>query len=145
MTEPYNATESDIPELLVMGRRFYEESGYSGFSEYNEETTAELFQRLIESNEGFLMRTEHGMLGGVVFPVFFDSDSKLVQELFWWVSPEGRKTGEGKALIDAFESWGQKIGAKGTIMLGIESLPAISSVYRSRGYVPIEQSWMRVN
>jgi len=142
-----DANTDDFGRLIAMARQFYAASGYSEIADFNEPTLLTLFGYLVTSEDGFLMATDNGMLAGLSFPIFFDGDSILTQELMWWVDPEGRAAGEGAILLDAFESWSRSRGAKATIMLNLETLDpdGLAKVYARRGYAKAEQNWMRVN
>jgi len=47
------ATKNDIPELLRMGKEFFDASGYGDITSFNEEDTTVLINKLI--GEGFLL------------------------------------------------------------------------------------------
>ncbi|HEY7823649.1 MAG TPA: GNAT family N-acetyltransferase [Acidimicrobiia bacterium] len=141
MTAVREATHDEIPELIDMLEGLHVASASAELAPYCRDTMTETLGNLIE--HGFLMRTDHGVLGGLPFPLFFNRAALGIQELFWWVMPEYRKTGEGIALVQAFEDWGREIGAKFVIMMSQETMPAVNELYASRGYTRAEQNWTR--
>lgn len=86
-----------------------------------------------------------GFAGAVVFPAFFDSQTLLAQELFWWVSPEHRKAGVATELLEALEAAAKSHGAKALFMLCLDDLDGerVSRMYERRGYRPTERLFLR--
>ena len=135
----------DIPELLRMGRSFFNDSGYSHIAEYNEETTAQTLEILI--NGGTLLTDgKTGMIGFLVFPMFMDKNCIVAQELFWWVDKENRKSKLGIELLKEAEFLAKEKGAKSMIMLSLSSLDGekVNDLYESLGYTKRESNYMRV-
>lgn len=130
--------------MVDLGAKFHAESGYEQVSTFDPETFSRTLQHLIQSPSGFLAVTNNGFIGGLLVPFFFNEAQTTAQEVFWFVEPEGRKLGEGVAMLESFESWAQDMGASAVLMLNIESLDGVRALYESRGYKRQEQSWMRV-
>jgi len=138
------ATKNDIPELLRMGKEFFDASGYGDITSFNEEDTTVLINKLI--GEGFLLTDgKTSMLGFVVFPMFMNSSYIVAQELFWWVDEESRRSGIGAELLLETEKLAKKLGASSMIMLSINGLNGkkVNEFYEKKGYVKREQSYMR--
>ncbi len=135
---------SDIPELHRMGERFFVVSGYSDIAMYNYKTMDIMFESLIES-KSIYTDGKHGMLGFVVLPIFFDKNSMIAQELFWWVDEEKRDSAIGSLLLASAERQSKKLGAKALAMLSIEQLGGdiLHKVYTHRGYVKRETSYIK--
>lgn len=140
-----DAELQDIPALLRLGAQFHGESGYGEFSTFDPQAFSQTLSTLIQSPNGFLAVTDHGFLGGLLTPFFFNFAETSAQEVFWFVSREGRQNGEGIELLEAFERWSESVGAKAVVMLNIEGLEGAARLYSSRGYSRREQSWMRVH
>lgn len=134
----------DVPELLRMGKRFHEVSGYSEFVSYDPETVTQMFKTLIE-NKTLLTDGKNTMLGFVVFPFFFNKNILTAQELFWWVDKDKRKTGIGVEILRSAEKQANLLGAKSLIMLNIKNLDgdSVGRLYKSLGYKETEQTYMR--
>lgn len=138
------ATIEDMPELHRMGRRFFEVSGYDRISSYDPETMTISFQGLIDSGT-LLTDGAHGMIGFLVFPLFFNKSDFVAQELFWWVDEDHRGGSLGVKLLKAAERTAKQYGAKSMIMLSINNLKdgKLDKLYKRLGYSPQEQSYSR--
>ena len=85
------------------------------------------------------------MAAAVLFPAYMDAQTVLAQELFWWVSPEHRKSGTAIELLGALEETAKALGAKAILMLSIDALDGerVAHIYKRRGYKPAERTFMR--
>lgn len=139
-----NATIKDIPELLRMGERFFNLSGYADNFSYDTYTTSEMFKTLIDTG-CLLTDGKHGMIGFIIFPIFFNKSQFLSQELFWWVDEEQRKTGLGVELLETAEKRATELGAKTMLMLSLDRLDGdrIGQLYEKMGYNKTEQIYSR--
>lgn len=141
-----DATADDIPDLVEMGRRFHGESPYGSVVPFDEESFAMTLDYLIR--EGALLVVEDGkpigMAGGLVFPLFFNLSHRAGQELFWWLYPEHR--GKGKGLLHALEERFRERNAGLVLAAATEGLrpDAVGAVYRRRGYVLTDHTYMKV-
>lgn len=127
---PRIATQDDLPECLRLCKLFHAESQYSDIP-LNEKHLLELLTQLCENQ--FLIIDEGCVFGFVVFPVFFNQDYLMAQELFFYVEPTARGKGKGKEALLFAESKAQELGAKKLNMLCLES-NRIDGLYRAMGY-----------
>ena len=139
-----DATLDDIPELLRMGREFYNVSGYSDLGEYNPDLLIKTIEILI--NSGTLLITDGGMIGWLNFPLYMTGDI-VSQELFWWVDEEKRSTGISKKLLKCAEEKSKEQGAKAMMMLCLDRLDGdrVGKMYEHFGYTPRETTYMRLH
>lgn len=145
------AEPNDLSSLLDMGREFFEVSGNSAFTTFDEASlTATLIAIMSGVSGGVLLVAETagqvvGMAACVVFPFYANMSTLIGQEIFWWVKPEHRK-GIGGALMDELEAEAKRKGAK--IFIGAnlsgEHDAAFARLYRRRGYSPGEQTHIRI-
>lgn len=140
------ANESDIPQILKNGRTFTESIGYDGI-EYDEAEMLEATRQMMA--DGLLVIAEvdgiHlGGVGALRTPVFM-SKSVLAMERFWWVVPDQRAYGVGKALLFAFEKAAKEAGCTHVAMIALENadLPKVSALYQKAGYAPSEHTFMK--
>lgn len=138
------ATLDDMPELLRMGKAFFDVSGYGKLTEFNAQDTEIVLLSLIEQ-DSLLTDGESGMIGFLVFPMFMNSSYTLSQELFWWVDEDKRKSKLGIQLLKAAEKQSKLKGADSMIMLSINDLNGdkVNKIYESLGYKRQEQTYMR--
>lgn len=134
------AIQADAPTLLEMGARFHGLSPMKDLAPYSAEAFERTMRAAIDSDGATVFVTDalDGMIGLVCAPVYF-STVTFAQELFWW--SEGRA---GLRLLDAAEEWAKAQGAAALLMLRVEGVTErLDSLYRRRGYVPVEHSYAR--
>src|SRR5262245_15854148 len=88
------ATLDDVPIMLEMGRRFFDQSRYRRFLNLDPQTQTQLVMGLVQQATGNIFLAEDtgqvvGMLGISLTPNVFDG-SLTAMELFWWVEPHCR-------------------------------------------------------
>lgn len=150
MNEIRHAEEKDIGEILVMGRMFFDESPFTGFSTFDVDSFHATVIALISgSAEGSLLVVDtgsglSGMAASVIYPLYFNLKTLIGQEIFWFMKPEHRN-GIGDTLLDELEADSMN---KGAVVFMSASLAggrdkAFERLYRRRGYAPAENSYMR--
>ena len=135
------ATASDVPRLVEMGRRFRSETGYARVLAENPQKMTELATQL--TSLGCLLVSERagqlvGMLGYFVYPHFI-SGEQTAGEVFWWVEPECR--GEGVKLLREAEKRARESGAERMQM--IAPTDRVANLYKRLGYEFVEASYQR--
>lgn len=138
------AALDDLGVLQEMCKSFFDASGYSKDTIYNESDVHDLLVNLIE-NDWLLTDGESGMLGFVIFPMIMNRAHLMAQELFWWVNEDKRGSSLGISLLSSAEKLAKEHGAKTMLMLSLNDLAGekVNKLYRSRGYVPRESVYMR--
>lgn len=138
------AEEKDIDSLMLMCRSFFNVSGYSKETDYNEEDMQNLLYQLIEG-ECILTDGKDGVLAFVVFPMFVNNSHLVAQELFWWVNEDKRGTKLGVELLEKAEEQAKKLGANQMLMLSLSELNGnkVNRLYESKGYTQREVTYMR--
>lgn len=143
------ATLADVTQMLVMGERFYAQTGYEQLGlPFCRDRLQQVFETLIPSNDALVLVAERdnalvGMLGAVAsLPI--TSDRQIAVELFWWVEPHVRGGPTGLRMKQQLEDWAQERNAAVVMasMTAISDSPA-EQIYLRRGYVNTEKSWIR--
>jgi GNAT superfamily N-acetyltransferase len=140
------AIEADIPQILVNGRRFVESLKYE--FEYDPAEMEKAARQMMA--DGLLViavdddGAHLGGVGAIRQPVFM-SKSVLAMERFFWVVPDQRAGGIGKALFYAFEKCAKESGCTDVAMIALEdeSLHKVDALYRKAGYAPFEHTYMK--
>lgn len=132
------ATPDDLPKLLEWGRHFAESVDLPGG--YDPESAEGLFRQLMDA--GILLIGEGGAVGAFVHPSPYNAAHVTGQELFWWVEPEHRGNGTGKALFDALQVAVAEAGA-GSFTMSTLGDHGIGRFYESRGYRQTDQNYTK--
>ena len=140
------ASAGDFESLAKMGQAFYAPGKlFGGFSAHN---FVDFWSDAIMSGRGFIIVADvDGSAVGAIGCVLFDDPNSgefIGQEMFWWMFPEHR--GEASAeLIALFEHESKAMGATRVLMSAIHGMRhrALGRFYGSRGYEPLETSYIK--
>lgn len=135
------ATIEDAPEILNMVLKFAENSNY--FQIVSKDKIEELINNILNSTREqaiILLEEGKGMLAAMIaeFPY---GNILQATELAWWVEPEYRNTKVGQSLIEAFEFWADKVGAKIKVMSCLDD--TVSKFYEKNGYKLYERIYFK--
>lgn len=131
------ATVSDIPQIMALGKEFADEAGVTARVGWDDAHVEALLQNMIESDEGILLVSEDGMIGGAVYPHPF-SGRRVFVEMFWRA-----RDGNGLALLKAAEDAARERGASQSIMVAMDDMDRTRRLYKALGYAPIEAQFMK--
>ncbi len=139
------ATLADIPEIVMMGARFYDLVDLP--VAYDPASVSITIQQLIESDLGvvFVDNEVNGAIGGLLHPHYFNQSALTGAELFWWVSPNHRGK-LGFQLLTVMEKWAEDMGAVSFQMVALEDYrpELMGKIYEKRGYSPFEHTYSKV-
>lgn len=140
-------TSIELPLCLQLAPLFFIEGLLPG--EFKNEVFIKTWENLYSINIGkihgaFNEEQLYGAIGGIIFPDPNTGDL-IATEMFWYVMPEFRKGTVGLRLLNYFENWAIKEGAKRIIMVHLNSLQPdrLSMFYKKRGYSPIEIHYIK--
>jgi hypothetical protein len=145
------AQPTDIDDLVEMGREFFEASPFAQMTTWDELSfRVTIASLLVGSIHGSLLvavaneREVAGMAASVIFPIYFNIETNISQEIFWFVRPE-YQTGIGADLLDELEADSMRKGANifMSACLAGKRDKALDRVYQRRGYTPSENLYMR--
>lgn len=137
MVEVRVATESDVPALLAMGREFHA-LAYAGMGNLDEESALQLLRTLIRSARGLVLTNGSGAIGGVISPGWFQTNSMIMEEAFWWSAHGG-----GRDLLRAFVTRSRAMGATSIMLSTLDNdrHAAVDRIVRGFGFKPIERRY----
>lgn len=130
------ATLDDLEITVSFAEAFHAESVHAWIPVDHEALTAWM-RGLITGGAVFL--SDHGIIGGVILPLYFNPAVKIAAELFWWAPQEGR------ALREAYETWAKEEGAVISQFSGQrnERAETVEKLFRRAGYEPVETGFMK--
>lgn len=140
----------DIPALVALAEIFHAESGYAALAPIDSPSVDRTLRGMIESQGAVLLVSEiegriAGGIGALIFPLHFNQSVLAAQELFWWLLPAYRGSGEGLRMLAAIEGAVAEAGVKVFSMLSLERCrpEELAELYRRRGYQKCENVWWR--
>lgn len=130
------ATGKDLATAVRFAKEFHAESVHSWIP-VRDEDLVPWMSSLIENGAVFL--SEHGIIGGVMAPLYFNAAFMMAVELFWWAPQEGR------ALREAYEAWAKEQGASVIQFSGQRNdrSETVEKLFRRAGYEPVETGFMK--
>jgi GNAT superfamily N-acetyltransferase len=132
------ATLGDIPALLEMGKAFADEAGVTARVGWDDDSVAEMLEGLILSDDGIVLVSERGMIGGYVAAHPFNRNARLFAELFW-----RSEDGQGLALLKAAEAQAEARGATKSVMVAMDGMERTQRLYGRLGYAPCEMQFIK--
>jgi RimJ/RimL family protein N-acetyltransferase len=133
-----DATLDDLPEMMEHAKVFVEFYGM----EWHEPSVNALLIKLINNGVVKVALADGkvvGGIGGIVVPNPWNTQHKLMQELFWWVAEEFRGTSVGLRLLHAFEN-----SFEGTKVLSVlPQTPIKKDMLTKLGYSIKEYSFVK--
>lgn len=134
------ATVKDLDIIIRMSVKFIESTNYAKYTDANK--LARIVVDFLTSEDKVILidSEKRGFIAGLITPFIF-STNRVATEFGWWVEPEYRKTGLGKALIEAFQSWAKDNDCS---MVTLTSLNEdVGKLFERAGYSLYERSYFK--
>jgi len=110
------------------------------------ENIEEIMTNLLDNEDVICIEKENkGVILGIIYPLYYNPDVLIAQELGWWVEPEYRNTTLGIKLLKEFEKEAKARGAKKIIMfyLDAQTPDKINQMLSRMGYEPVEYNMIK--
>jgi GNAT superfamily N-acetyltransferase len=144
------ATLEDLPAYTFMARNFLASTPVGEVIDFNEEAFKGFYIGAMENPDLGAWIAEYdgkaiGIAGALAFPMYFNPTYISVQETWWWLEPEARGKGAGKAMYRKIEQWAESKGAKALIMVALENgkTHKFEHLYARQGFKPMERTFFR--
>lgn len=133
-----------------MAHRFHAASPYDDLT-MDEDKVVELIDSFLNGDRNqriVILALEDdqpiGMIAGVTSEMLFSRD-KIASEMMWWIEPEHRGSRAALQLLDAYEFWAKKVGAKVVQLSSVDTEHAdrLDRLYKKRGYYLVERGYIR--
>lgn len=137
------ATPADAPEIARLGRKFFDQAGWSEL-EYNEADCAAYLGRTIGKDHFICFVSGepiHGMAAGMIGQAYFNASQTIGEELFWWAAAPGA----GVRLLAALEGEARARGCVAFQMKNLARLDGarVARLLERRGYRPSESAFIK--
>lgn len=146
--EVRKATEDDVNAIVDMSAKFYATTAYAAVAPMSRATVEKLTRWLIETGVMLVAFDDSkgwvGMVGLGCVPGTFNDAMVGAHEIVWYVDPEARNGGVGRALLEAIEPACKERGADAIWMMHLaDSPPQAGEMYVKMGFAPSEHSYMK--
>ena len=144
------ATKDDLAAYTVMAATFHAASPMHGAIEFDPEGYAQFFMSSLDNDSVGLWLAEIddkivGICGAVAYPLYFNPSALVVQELWWWLTPESRGSGAGNEMFKQIENWSKQKNASALFMIALEDKRAkkMENLYIRAGFKPMERTFIK--
>ena len=145
MSEIRHAVESDIPDIIRMAGRFWEQTDYK--VPFDADSALGLIKTCMVQNLCMVLDIDgvRGFVGGISFPLMGNNAYTIGAELAWWVDEEYRSGRNGLILMQAIEDSARESGVHYWSMMNLESVnPEIAeTIYLRSGYKKTESTFLK--
>lgn len=133
------ATAEDIPGIVAHGRKFHAMSPHVTLGEYDPIAVARMLQFMIEHDDALLLTNGTGAIGGVMAPVYFHPQNRLMEESFWWAEKGGRD------LLKAFVERAREMGASAVLLSTLDNdrQGIVDRIVSHAGFRSIERRYVK--
>jgi GNAT superfamily N-acetyltransferase len=144
------ATIEDLPQYVLLAQEFHAASPMHGAIAFDPEGYANFFTGAVQNPDIGLWLAESdskvvGITGAINYPLYFSPSSNVVQELWWWLTPDARGTGAGAKMFDCIKVWAKEKNASAMFMIALEDDRAgkMEKLYRRAGFKPLERTFIK--
>jgi hypothetical protein len=143
-------TNKHLEEYLALLQKFHTKSTIKEYANFDYESCKKFLITCLDNPDIVILSCKQGnkivgITGGLLFPLYFNHNYKVVQELWWWVEENQRGTNCGKLLYEALEQWAKDKQANGMFMIALEDnkVESMVKIYKRKGYVGTERTFIK--
>lgn len=131
------ATPSDLLKIYRFAQKFHGVSPYGAFANIKRECLMRVISKSIEQGCAFVH--EHGVIVGLLTPLYFNDEVQVLQEVFWWAEKDGLK------LLEEFEAKAVEEDCLAIQMAALTAMSAdrVEKIYFRRGYTKMESYYIK--
>lgn len=144
------ATETDLPQYLVLAQAFHAASPMHGSIEFDVPGYSQFYLSSLQNDSVGIWLAEIdgqvvGICGAVAYPLYFNPAALVVQELWWWLTPASRGSGAGGQMFKQIEQWAKEKNAAALFMIALEDNRAkkMENLYTRAGFKPMERTFIK--
>jgi hypothetical protein len=141
---------NDLNEYLDMLNTFHKNSTIKQQAKFDRQSCSDFLISCSANKDIVILSCKDndkliGITGGLLFPLYFNINYKVVQELWWWVEEDKRGSDCGKLLYNALESWAKHKQADAFFMIALEDskVETMAKVYKRKGFKGMERTFIK--
>lgn len=140
----------DLARYTVLAQQFHQASPMHSVCEFDAVAYADFFRRAICNQDMAVWIAEAGedavgISGALLYPLYFNPAHLVVQELWWFLTPQARGSGAGQVMFQGIEHWAKEVNAASIFMIALEDGRAsqMARVYARSGFTPLERTFIK--
>lgn len=144
------ATEADLNKYVTLAQAFHAASPMHGVVEFDPEGYGQFYLSSLQNESIGVWLAELndeivGISGAIAYPLYFSPSAIVVQELWWWLTPDARGSGAGAAMFKQIEAWAKERSASALFMIALEDDRAqkMEKLYSRAGFRPMERTFIK--
>ena len=140
------AVPSDMRFIITEGIKFMEYHPLSYKKDIDPKELISLTDTVIKDHIILIAEQngkQAGVIAGIIAPNPFNTKYLGLAELMWWVKEEYRGSSHALKLLRAFEEAGKERGVDYITMVRTMYTPELDKVYKKRGYIPAETTFLK--
>jgi len=144
------ATIDDLAKYLILAKEFHTASPMHNVVKFDLDGYADFYAGATQNPDMGLWLAELndeivGITGAINYPLYFNPNSNVVQELWWWLTPSARGTGAGAKMFDCIKAWAKEKNAVAMFMIALEDDRAskMEKLYQRAGFRPLERTFIK--
>lgn len=143
------ATEQDIEVLLSMGEKFYSESPFPAFAEWDTDSANLHIFNILDNGVIILAETADtaevvGLVALMCVPWPYNAKIMMATEMAFYIEPEHRGLSLAKAMKECAEAAAELEGCKVMSLMALSTTPPQADMlYRQSGFQPIETAYLK--
>lgn len=144
------ARASDLPDYFRLAREFVAVLPTTSIVGVDDEALSDFLSRAIDNPHIGVWLAERdgniiGICGALAYPLYFNPQHTVVQELWWWLTPAARGGSTAKKLMRTIEEWAAEQSASALFMIALDNQNGdrVSQFYTRSGFQPMERTFVR--
>ena len=144
------ATEADLPKYIELAKAFHTASPMHGAIDFDPDGYSRFYLSSINQDSIGIWLAEIGdkivgICGALAYPLYFNPSALVVQELWWWLTPNARGSGAGTKMFQQIEQWAKEQNATALFMIALEDERAqkMERLYARAGFKPMERTFIK--
>jgi N-acetylglutamate synthase-like GNAT family acetyltransferase len=144
------AKTEDLKTYNQLLQDFHKASPMDGVISFDPAGCLQFLQTSVNNQDVLLLVAEIeneivGVTAAVLYPMYFNPQALVAQELWWWLTPKARGSGAGNLMFKTLEQWSKEKKASVLFMIALEDERAASmeKVYGRAGFKPMERTFSK--
>ena len=142
--------KDDTAAYVNMAAAFHADMPVGDIIPFDPESTTTFLTNLIGNENFHVILAEIdgvpiGIAGAALYPMYFSHSSFVVQEMWWWLSPQHRGSGAARQMYKDIEDWAVKHNAVAVFMIALhdDNVERMAKMYARSGFRPMERTFIK--